>query len=163
MADRVVIMRDGKLEQVGTPQEIYSRPATRFVASFIGASNFLRGRVEGRSGGQSRIRLAGGGQVVMPSSSDGRDDVLISVRPEAVGLLPLDEAVPGALGGTSATVQQVVYKGQATHVHLRLDDGEPFVAFLPNRQGEAVSRSFAAGDKVWASWSPQSNWLVADS
>jgi len=60
-------------------------------------------------------------------------------------------------------VQQVVYKGQATHVHLRLDDGEPFVAFLPNRQGEAVSRSFATGDKVWASWSPQSNWLVADS
>ncbi len=163
MADRVVIMRDGKLEQVGTPEEIYSRPASRFVASFIGASNFLRGSVAGRYGDQSQVKLSGGGQVLVPWADDGRKDVLISVRPEAVGLSPIDEAAPDALGGTTATVQQVVYKGQATHVHLRLDDGEPFVAFLPNRQGESAGQSFAVGEKVWASWSPQSNWLVADS
>jgi hypothetical protein len=46
---------------------------------------------------------------------------------------------------------------------MRLDDGEPFVAFLPNRHGETAGQAFAVGEKVWASWSPQSNWLVSDS
>jgi spermidine/putrescine ABC transporter ATP-binding subunit len=163
MADRVVIMRSGRLEQVGTPEEIYSRPASRFVASFIGTSNFLRGTVAGRSGVMLQVHLAGGGQVLVPWPDDGRRDVLISVRPEAVGLAPLDEAASAAAEGTPATVHQIVYRGQATHVHLRLDDGEPFVAFLPNRQGETAGQAFAVGDRVWASWSPQSNWLVSDS
>jgi putative spermidine/putrescine transport system ATP-binding protein len=163
MADRVVIMRGGRLEQVGTPEEIYSRPASRFVASFIGTSNFLRGTIAGRSGGMLQVRLANGGQVLVPWPDDGRRDVLISVRPEAVGLASLDETAPAPEQGAQATVQQIVYRGQATHVHLRLDDGEPFIAFLPNRHGETAGQFFAVGDRVWASWSPQSNWLVSDS
>jgi len=163
MADRVVIMRGGRLEQVGTPEEIYSRPASRFVASFIGASNFLRGTVDGRRGSMLRVRLAGGGQVLVPWPDDGRKDVLISVRPEAVGLAILDEAASASEEGAPATVQQIVYRGQTTHVHMRLADGEPFVAFLPNRQGEAASQSLTVGDRVFASWSAKSNWLVADS
>ena len=163
MADRVVIMRGGRLEQVGTPEEIYSRPASRFVASFIGASNFLRGSVEGRTGDRLRVRLASGGQVLVPWSDDGRKDVLVSVRPEAVSLDALDDGTPAVDGGTTAIVQQIVYKGQTTHVHMRLDDGEPFVAFLPNRLGEKAGSAFMAGDRIRASWSPQSNWLVADA
>ena len=162
MADRVVIMRDGRLEQVGTPAEIYSRPTSRFVASFIGASNFLRGSVAGRSGDQLQVRLASGGEVLVPSSDGGRGEILISVRPEAVGLRRLAEKQSAPESGTPATVQQIVYRGQTTHVHMRLDDGEPFVAFLPNRRGEQAE-TFSAGEKVWASWSPQSNWPVADS
>ena len=163
MADRVVIMRGGKLEQVGTPEEIYSRPASRFVASFIGASNFLRGSVEGRCGGELQVQLASGGRVLVPWPDDGRKDVLISVRPESVSLGALDGDAAAVEGGTSATVQQIVYRGQTTHVHMKLDDGEPFVAFLPNRLGERAERPFAAGERVRASWPPQSNWLVADA
>jgi putative spermidine/putrescine transport system ATP-binding protein len=168
MADRVVIMRDGRLEQVGTPEEIYSRPASRFVASFIGASNFLRGSIESRSGDRVQVRLASGGQVLMPWPSgphteDGRKDVLISVRPEAVSLAGLDDGAPAAQGGTPATVEQVVYRGQTTHVHMKLDDGEPFVAFLPNRLGRRAGPTFAAGDRIRASWPLESNWLVADA
>ncbi|MBS0517092.1 MAG: ABC transporter ATP-binding protein [Proteobacteria bacterium] len=162
MADRVVIMRGGKLEQVGTPEQIYSRPASRFVASFIGTSNFLRGNVAGYGGGMLRVSLAAGGQVLVPWPDDGRREVLISVRPEAVALAPLAEGAMPEIG-VPATVQQVVYRGQTTHVHMQLADGEPFVAFLPNRVGESAGQSFAAGDKVSASWSPQSNWLVSDA
>jgi putative spermidine/putrescine transport system ATP-binding protein len=163
MADRVVIMRGGRLEQVGTPEEIYSRPTSRFVASFIGTSNFLRGTVAGTNGGMLKVRLASGGQVLVSWPDDGRKDVLISVRPEAVGLAPLDTTASVPKQGAPATVQQIVYRGQTTHVHMRLDDGEPFVAFLANRHGETAGQAFTAGEKVWASWSPQSNWLVSDS
>ena len=162
MADRVVIMRDGRLEQVGTPEEIYSRPASRFVASFIGASNFLRGSVVGRSGDRLQVRLASGGQVLVPWRDDGRKDVLISVRPEAVSLAAPDAGPPAREAGTPATVQQIVYRGQTTHVHMKLDDSEPFVAFLPNRVGERAGPAFTAGDRVRASWPAESNWLVAD-
>jgi putative spermidine/putrescine transport system ATP-binding protein len=163
MADRVVIMRDGKLEQAGTPEEIYSRPRTRFVASFIGASNFLRGGVAGRDGDRLRVTLSSGGWASIPWTKESLKDVLLSVRPEAVGLEPLNDAAQACANGTPATVQQVVYRGQATHVHMKLDNGDPFLAFLPNRQGEKATSTFAAGDRLWASWLPESNWPVADS
>jgi spermidine/putrescine ABC transporter ATP-binding subunit len=168
MADRVVIMRDGRLEQVGTPEEIYRRPASRFVASFIGASNFLRGSIEGRTSDRLQVRLTSGGQVLMPwpggpLAEGGHKDVLISVRPEAVSLGDLDDGALADQGGTPATVEQVVYRGQTTHVHMKLDDGEPFVAFLPNRLGESSGPTLAAGDRIRASWPPESNWLVADA
>jgi len=99
----------------------------------------------------------------VPWPDDGRKDVLISVRPEAVGLATLDETASAPEEGAPATVQQIVYRGQTTHVHVRLDDGEPLVAFLPNRQDETAGQPFAVGDRVWASWPPQSNWLVSDS
>jgi spermidine/putrescine ABC transporter ATP-binding subunit len=163
MADRVVIMRDGRLEQVGTPEEIYSRPTSRFVASFIGACNFLRGNVTGQSADRLEVQLGAGGRAVVPPSRENRRDVLVSVRPETVMLTVLEDSASAAQSGTPATVQQIVYKGQATHVHMALDDGAPFVAFLPNRQGRQASSSFSVGDRVWASWSPDSSWAVADS
>ncbi len=163
MADRVVIMRDGRLEQVGTPEEIYSRPTSRFVAGFIGACNFLRGSVTGQAADKLDVQLGSGGRVVVPSSQDDRKDVLVSVRPEAVALSGLEVGAPASESGTPATVQQVVYRGQATHVHMALDDGTPFLAFLPNPQAMQARSAFSVGDRVWASWSPESNWAVADA
>jgi putative spermidine/putrescine transport system ATP-binding protein len=163
MADRVVIMRSGKLEQVGTPEEIYSRPTTRFVASFIGAANFLHGSVAGQDGSNILVRLSSGGQVCLPRTKDLQNNLLISVRPEAINL---SGALPGkaaSANGTPATVQQVVYRGQTTHVHMKLGDGEPLLAFLPNRQGERVFSGIGPGDQVFASWLPESNWVVADA
>ena len=74
-----------------------------------------------------------------------------------------DQLRPEAEGGTPATVQQIVYRGQTTHVHMKLDDGESFIAFLPNRLGERAGPAIAAGDRIWASWPSESNWLVADA
>jgi len=163
MADRIVIMRDGRLEQVGTPEEVYSRPTSRFVASFIGACNFLRGEVCGRATDKALVRLGSGGRVMLTSSHADRKDVLVSVRPEAVAIDGPGSDASEQRSGTPATVQQIVYKGQATHVHMMLDDGAPFLAFLPNRQGKLANAAFSVGDKVWASWSPDSNWAVVDA
>ncbi len=156
MADRVVIMRDGKLEQVGTPEEIYSRPTSRFVASFIGTCNFLRGDVIGQEAGRPQVRLAAGGQIALPSPANDQKEVLVSVRPEAISLSAEER-------GTPATILQIVYRGQATHVHMALDDGTPFLAFLPNRDGKPVRSAFSTGDRIWASWSPDSNWAVSEA
>jgi ABC-type Fe3+/spermidine/putrescine transport system ATPase subunit len=160
MADREVIMNSGRLEQVGTPEEIYSRPRTRFVASFIGASNFLQGTVIGRDGRGLRVALKGGGQASIARSEGEVKEVLISVRPEAVSLAALDESTHIGGSGLPATVQQVVYRGQTTHVHMTLDDGGPLLAFLPNRQGEKANEAFSPGNRVWASWPSESNWPV---
>jgi len=134
-----------------------------FVASFIGACNFLHGAVTGQVADKLHVQLGAGGRAVMPSSRDGRKDVLISVRPEAVALNALEASATTSDSGTPATVQQVVYRGQATHVHMALDDGTPFLAFLPNPQAMPASSTLSIGDRVWASWPPESNWAVADA
>ncbi|WP_236571601.1 ABC transporter ATP-binding protein [Rhodovarius lipocyclicus] len=160
LADRIVIMRGGRLEQVGTPEEIYSQPANRFVAGFIGAANFLRGTVAGQQPDGTMLKLAGGGQLLVPRQEGGAP-VLVAVRPEAIDLSPPDAPAPP--NGTPAVVEQVVYRGQMTHVYMRLDDGEPLLAYVANRAGGAQGASGAQpGDRVLASWLPAGNKIVAD-
>ena len=93
MSDRIAVMNRGRIEQIGTPEELYDRPATRFVASFIGDTNFLPGRVIGRTA------------------------VTIAVRPERIVLGPPRE---GALTGT---ITDVVFLGTARKYVVRLADG----------------------------------------
>ena len=99
----------------------------------------------------------------MPLLDNDASEVLVSVRPEAVSLAVTAGEAPGDGSGTPATVRQVLYHGQATHVYAVLDNGEPLVAFLPNRHGEKAPSAFAPGGRVWASWPPESSWVVADT
>ena len=89
MSNRVAVMRDGKLEQVGTPREVYERPSSRFVADFIGTSNFLDGSVEGREGGAYTVRTAEG---LLRVPSDDKfaigADVVVAARPEHIEIQP---------------------------------------------------------------------------
>ncbi|MFZ6762286.1 ABC transporter ATP-binding protein [Pseudoroseomonas sp. WGS1072] len=161
MADRIVVMRGGVLEQVGTPEEVYSHPANRFVAGFLGASNFLRGSALGREGGEVVMRLDGGGLARVRAGA-GPGGPLIAIRPEAVRLQPASAEAP-VENGIPGTVEQVRYRGQSTHIHLRLDDGESFLAYLSNGD-EAVSRQgFRPGDRILASWSSASATMIADA
>src|SRR6266700_1369442 len=68
MADRIAIMRDGRLEQIGTPDEVYQRPVSRFIASFLGAANFFEGRVVRVSGETARVLLPDGMSLTIPAS-----------------------------------------------------------------------------------------------
>ncbi|MEA2538627.1 MAG: iron(III) transport system ATP-binding protein [Chloroflexota bacterium] len=108
MSNVVAVMRDGKIEQQGRPREIYDRPATRFVASFIGSTNLFEGRVSGRNGEYEVTTPAG--TVRTPSEQDLSlgDDVTISIRPEHIGIEPEDGTAagppqPGVWRGTVAT------------------------------------------------------------
>src|SRR5712671_5386878 len=84
MADRIVVMRDGRLEQVGTATEIYQRPASRFVATFLGASNLFNGEVERSGGGGAIIGVSAGLRLLVDELPASATDVLISIRPEAI-------------------------------------------------------------------------------
>ncbi len=164
LADRIVVMRQGRLEQVGTPQEVYGHPVSRFAASFIGASNFLSGTVaKADGGGGGLVRLRSGGQAQVTNGLGAATDVLLTVRPEAVELAPAGPESASPANGTTATVEQVVYRGQITHFHLRLADGERLLAYVPNRSGDMAPLSLPVGIRVHATWSPESARVVADA
>jgi len=122
MSDRIGVMSGGKLLQVGTPRDIYDRPVNRFVADFIGETNFLPAKV-----------VPGGvclktGDVLSVPTGDRAGDVAVAVRPEQIGLT-------SAGGGTlDATVVEATYFGTDTHVHLQLSDGSLLVARVPSAQ-----------------------------
>ena len=116
MSDRIGVMSNGKLQQVGTANEIYTTPKNRFVASFIGETNFLAAKADG-----TKARLASGDMVDLAVPVSG--DVTLTVRPEQVRLASANE--PGAL---PATITNLVYFGTDTHVHLALSDGTEVTA-----------------------------------
>ncbi len=109
--DRVAVMRDGQVQQVGTPEEVYFHPATAFVASFLGRTNLLRGQAEGRT---ARTAI---GSVPLAGAAEGR--VIISLRPDHLELVPMDRGrggapadAPGsAARGVRATVVRREFKG----------------------------------------------------
>src|SRR5204862_322314 len=89
MSDRIAVMRDGKLEQVATPQDIYRAPATPFVAEFMGTTNLLSGTVVGQDGDALRIRV---GQQEFRAVGKASESVSFSLRPETIRLLDTGEA-----------------------------------------------------------------------
>ena len=135
LADRIVVLRDGRIEQVGTPLELYREPANRFVAGFIGspAMNFLDARAE-------RGRVLLGATPVAPTSlADG--PCTLGLRPEHLGVDP-----DGALVGT---VEVFEHLGGEAFVHLALEGGQELVAKLDGdgsfRPGETLRLGTSAG------------------
>src|SRR5690606_25802627 len=87
LSSRIAVMRDGKIEQTGTPREIYEKPANRFVAEFIGTSNFFSGTTTGRVDGRLAVQTEHGLVLVDASAPPGDGQpVLLAVRPEAVDI-----------------------------------------------------------------------------
>jgi spermidine/putrescine transport system ATP-binding protein len=134
MSDRIAVMSAGKVLQVGAPREIYDRPAERFVADFIGESNFLKAEMTGMNGARAKARLASGMEIeaTLPDGFSPKGAVTVVVRPEHAQLVAADvrTCVPG-------TVENIVYLGTDTHFHLRLDGGETFVVRRQNSRDAA--------------------------
>ena len=142
MSDRIAVMSAGNILQIGTPEDIYDRPAVRFVADFIGETNFLEGTIEGRVGDTARVKLASGA-VIDASVAEGVDpsgSVTVVVRPEHAAL-----ASEG--GQLSGRLSNIVYFGTDTHLHVDLDGGGG--EFIVRRQNTRTDRGAAAiGDPV---------------
>jgi spermidine/putrescine transport system ATP-binding protein len=155
MSDRIAIMNGGRVLQVDSPQAIYERPATRFVADFIGTSNFLTGRLAG-----GRLGVEGLGNVAVPDGhriADG-SEVHLAVRPENVRLGRTDTELTGHQVTLEGTLQQIVYLGNATRYHLTLTNGTGFVA-----ETRGADRSgLAVGESVLASWDPERSRVLAE-
>jgi putative spermidine/putrescine transport system ATP-binding protein/spermidine/putrescine transport system ATP-binding protein len=155
LADNVAIMRDGKLEQLGTPVEVYQKPGSRFVAGFIGVSNFFRGKVDRRDGRSGTVTVAAGPVLAIADCPAGHDEVTVALRPEAISIAP--EAPVDAPNSALGMVEQVVYRGFVSHVYLRLDNGQSLIVFQSN--GGVPP---AAGSRVLARWDAASNRVVHD-
>ena len=141
MSDRVVVMRSGKIEQIGTPREIYRKPATRFVAEFIGETNLLPGRVETVDGGQARIKLAAGPILTLPSANlKAGKDVAAVIRPTDFTL---------ASSGIAARVTRAVYLGADLHLNVTTESGTELGVIA--RDTATAPRE---GDRVHLSYDP---------
>ena len=130
MSDRIAVMRAGRVEQVGTPTDIYDRPRSRYVADFIGETNFLEGRVHG-----DRVLLNGGGTLELDRTEARTGPVSLAVRPERASLT--------REGGLEARIGNIVYNGADTVYHLEGRFGS-FKVRVPNAGGAA--RAFAVGE-----------------
>lgn len=131
MSNRIGVMSAGTLLQVGSPRDIYDRPVNRFVADFIGETNFVEGRVE-RGG----VRI-GTGDILSVPLTDEAGDVTLAVRPEQIKV---------ALGGQgiSATVLDAIYMGTDTHYTVGLSDGSQVTARVQSNSRESPN----VGDAV---------------
>ena len=134
MSNRIGVMSQGALLQVGTPHEIYDHPVNRFVADFIGETNFLEGQVDG-----ARVRI-GTGDLLDVQLSGQTGGVTLAIRPEQIGL--------GAAGsGLTATITETTYMGTDTHYALALGDGSQIIARVQSNSAGALS----VGDTVGVS------------
>jgi ABC-type Fe3+/spermidine/putrescine transport system ATPase subunit len=141
MSDRIAVMHAGKVEQLGSPEELYERPTSRFVADFIGSTNLLRGRIEP----DGWVRLSSG--EVAHVAHDGLatgTDVEISVRPEAIALVPT-----AAVGAIKATIEQAAYLGTTISYQLRTSGGLALTVLSPK-----TGIRLPVGSEVAVSWSP---------
>jgi spermidine/putrescine transport system ATP-binding protein len=147
MADAIAVMHDGKIEQLGTPTELYETPRTAFVAGFLGISNLLRGTVEG----DGVVRLADGGVVRAPAAAGRSGEVSIGVRPEKVRLGTQEE---NRLAGE---VRESAYIGVSTQYIVDTSAGA-ITLYVQN--AEAGAPSVQPGDQVTLSWSPDATFVV---
>ncbi len=155
LADRIAVMERGRIVQVGTPEQIYEQPNSRYVADFVGEVNLLQGRLaetaEGESliDGEDGLRLRSAQRVdAVPGAT-----VWVTLRPEKVriGLDPPADVRANALAGT---VADVGYLGNVSIYKVRLDHGVVMKAMVSN-EARAVERAIGGNDRVWLSWPPE--------
>jgi spermidine/putrescine transport system ATP-binding protein len=148
MSDRIAVMHDGVVEQLGAPEEIYEHPVKPFVAGFIGISNLLPATVE--DGG---VRL-GGGELVpapVPEGIPQGTEVQLSVRPEK---LWIDEPEPG-MAEVEGTIAERVYLGTTTQLIVELGPGARLVALEQNTARARSDDRWELGDRVRIGWRPE--------
>jgi spermidine/putrescine transport system ATP-binding protein len=157
MSDRIAVMSQGVVEQIGPPEDIYNRPASLFVAGFIGSANLLPGTAAGHDGEATGVRLncgplirASGGSVA-PSSGER---VSVMLRPER--LRPTMDA-PADGRALQATVVDLIFQGATARLRLALRDGAELVTYIESHTRLPFLRP---GQQLWVTWEPGSAYLV---
>lgn len=162
LSDRVAVFNHGRLEQLGTPQEVYERPASRFVANFLGDTNLLAIKGITRQGddlfcdyqGQSLAVTVGATAV---SRAQDRDNWL-AIRPEHVDLQPLASA--GSGNGVVARMENLTYLGTHVSLDMRLADAQSLALRIP--VSHPLLSSLERGQPYWCTWSRQHGHLISN-
>ena len=157
MSDRIAVMSDGRVEQIGTPTEIYHRPASAFVAGFIGEANLLPAELLGVKPDQAAVAVEGQTFVVPAPGDELTADlpVMVMIRPERVEL-GADDGVDDR-PGIACTVRELVFRGPSTRVELVTVGGTTLIAHLSDG---LPHRDLRPGDAVVARWGPDAAYLV---
>jgi putative spermidine/putrescine transport system ATP-binding protein len=140
MSDRIAVLRDGRIEQVGAPAEVYEQPANPFVAGFIGTSNVLAG--------QAAAELVG-------------EPGIFTVRPEKIHLLDAGAVTPPGHCQAAGTVRDVSYAGPVTRLTVRLEVGGELVVLQQNLSTTSAEVAALAGSRVKLVWRPEHNFRLS--
>ncbi|PZA13134.1 polyamine ABC transporter ATP-binding protein [Rhodopseudomonas palustris] len=159
VADRIGVMRAGKLDQVATPRRLYEAPASRWVAEFVGDVNMLEGSVAGREHGRVTVATGGAGEVVATEPRDAVTDdaICVAIRPEKIKLSlrgpAADAGHADAINRLDGTITDIGYAGGMTSYKVRLDHGATLLAAMANTTRLDVD-AYQAGQHVVAWFSP---------
>ncbi|WP_458116290.1 ABC transporter ATP-binding protein [Arthrobacter sp. D2-10] len=137
LSDRVAVFNDGIVEQVGSPEDLYERPRSRFVASFLGSTNLVEGELARQLTGSP---------------------ALLSIRPEHIHIRPLDGAPVGDdVSTVEAVIEEIVYTGPTTRFVARTDAGQTLIV---QEQNDSRASGVHRGDRVRLQWSSRFNYAV---
>jgi spermidine/putrescine transport system ATP-binding protein len=165
MSDRIAVMSNGVVEQVDTPENVYERPATTFVAGFIGVSNLMPGTVTAASAGRGTIKLDSG--VDVEASVDGirsGERCHAVVRPEKLRIAAgSGDSSTDGLPGVEGIVQSSVYLGTATQIVVNLPGDVSMTVLVPNASEAERARLPGGGAPVRLSWEPEHMHVVRES
>jgi len=148
LSDRICVMRDGRIIQIGTPQELYDQPNSRYVADFVGTSNFFEGRILSSDAGRVRFEsdagpiFEGRANADLPAYGKG----CLSVRPEQIRMTPEPED-----GSLPVTIQNRIFLGEHTEYLVRHEALGNIIVLAP-RRAEQDASSFAVGAAAHVTW-----------
>ena len=160
MSDRIAVMNEGRIEQCGGPEEVYERPATTFVAGFIGVSNLLP--AVATSGNE--VKIDGGPTVDTPEAAEfsPNERCFAVVRPEKLTVTAPDEA-PSDLPGVDGVVESSLYLGTSTQMAVRVADDVKMTVLIPNASEAARHQLPGGGSRVKLVWEPEHMHLTSES
>ena len=157
MATTIAIMSGGRVLQQGSPRDVYNRPANRFVANFVGDTNFIEGTVRAE-GGEARLVVEGGSVALPAAAPDG--PATLMVRPEYLKLRPIAEAT--GVSGVRGRIANIAFLGNHTRVTVSTGAGD-LVTVIPHGLDDGTTDSAQAlGDEVWVWWRPDRGALIRE-
>ena len=156
MSDRIAVMDNARVAQLGTPAEIYENPRTAFVAKFIGESNFFDGRVGDRVNGEWEVKREGGGSFRVPHNPSLKtgQQIRIAVRPEWMDVQRPD-AVPPGENALAGTVKDIIYLGETMHVIVAVPESGDVTVALRNEGQLIKPLAWKRGDAAAVAWLPE--------
>lgn len=162
MSNRIAVMRFGKVEQIGAPEDTYENPSTEFVAGFLGASNLLDGEVTGRDGALAIISLTDGGTVTVPTARvNGQGpSVKVGVRPEKIRLQSEGAEPPAGWNSVAGTLSDATFVGVSHQFTVEGPGTRPLSVYAQNLGTESLP---APGQRVRLVWKPEHTFVVRPS
>jgi spermidine/putrescine transport system ATP-binding protein len=163
MSDRIAVMNHGRYEQLGDPESLYERPATRFVAGFLGISNLLPGKVVGTDDRYATVRLADDTTVRAPRGLvGGATEVSVGVRPEKIRLRQPGDEAPAGHNRLEGVIRDASYLGVSTQYQIEAKGGVRITVYEQNVERATRAELWSAGEQMVLTWSPDHSFAVVD-